>query len=154
MSFHLLEYARERRYRVRNLHDGRPLHPLRIPVMRRGRSDGYVGEEDREDAIIGYRGYVRDDGDGRLAWYVFGKQRKTVQGWVRELQAAGAVVKQDCDLEAAGDAPVEAIEVVLGIIRPYQVKPPNLSNPLIGRESRARMNATASGGVSGHPGAK
>jgi hypothetical protein len=61
----LIDYAKRQRYRVRNSYDGRPLHSLRVPVTNRGKSKGYVGTEDREDAIIGYRGYVCYDGDGR-----------------------------------------------------------------------------------------
>ena len=64
--FDLIEYADQHRYRVRNLHDGRDLHLLRVPVGQRGQSDGYTSDSDRMDAIICQHGYVSDEGDGRI----------------------------------------------------------------------------------------
>ena len=117
-EMNLIEYAAEHRYRVRNLHDGRPLHPLRVPVGGRGKSDGYTGEQDRMDAIIGRFGYVCVDGD-QLGWYLHRTNGKAAT--LRELTAAGAAVRQDGDGEAAGDAPVSAIDPLISAIRPYRV---------------------------------
>ncbi len=63
---HLVEYARQHRYRLRNLHDGEP-----VPPAPKQKSDdngvGHVGASDRWDAIVGYDGYVADEGEpGRL----------------------------------------------------------------------------------------
>ena len=117
--FDLIEYANRHRYRVRNLHDGRPLHPLRVPVGGRGKSDGYVGL-DRMDVIIGQHGYVCDEGGGRIGWYVFAKSRQGLNQWTPKLKAAGAEIKQDCDWEMAGDAPVESVDAVLAVIKPFK----------------------------------
>lgn len=62
MSLDLMDYAKRHRLRTRNLHDGRPLHPLRVPPRGRGKSDGHIGKEDRMDVIIARHGYITDEG--------------------------------------------------------------------------------------------
>lgn len=149
--FDLTSHAEKRRYRLRNLHDGRLLHPLRVPVTARGRSEGHVGKDDRMDAIIGRCGYVCDEGGGRVGWYVFSKTNHGVNAWLPNLRAAGADIKQVADGEAAGDAPAEAIGAILAIVRPFRkADRPDRSadSPLIRRRPVAGSNATASRGVS------
>ncbi len=120
MSLDLIAYARQHQYRVRNLHDGRPLHPLRVPVTARGRSLGHIRNEDRMDAIICRRGYVCSDGDGQIGWYVFARCAKGVKRWLPKLVAAGATDGQLGDCEAAGFAPAERIDEILGVLQPYR----------------------------------
>ena len=137
MSFDLTEYAAARRYRVRNLHDGRPVPPFRVRVTKRGTAKGYTGADDRDDAVIGQYGYVADGGDGRLEWFLRRTNGKAAA--VRALAAAGAIVAQDGDGEAAGSAPVSTIAVLIELIRPYTRK-----DPAIGRARAARLNAGTS----------
>jgi len=120
MSFDLLAHARQHRYRVRNLHDGRPLHPLRVPVAGRGRALGYVGGEDRMDAIICRRGYVCSDGDGQVGWYLFARCAKGINRWLPKLIATGATARQLGDGEVSGVAPAEQIGRILAVLRPYR----------------------------------
>jgi hypothetical protein len=152
--FDLTSHAEKRRYRLRNLHDGRLLHPLRVPVSARGRSEGHVGKDDRMDAIIGQHGYVTDEGGGRIGWYVFSKTNFGVNSWLPRLGAAGAEIKQVGDGEAAGHAPAEAIGAILGIVRPFRKadRPDRRTDGcLIRRRVAARGDATASGRVSAPP---
>ncbi|UCE61393.1 MAG: hypothetical protein JSU63_06520, partial [Phycisphaerales bacterium] len=72
----LLAYAREHRYRVRNLHDGKPVPPA-MPKKSSRDKVGYVGDLDRWDAIVGHRGYVAMDG-GQLTISVFYKSPQGV----------------------------------------------------------------------------
>lgn len=120
MSFDIREYARKHRYRVRNLHDGRPLLPLRVPVNGRGRAAGYKARKDRMDAIICARGYVSCDADDKLAWYLLAKSAKGVNRWLPKLTRLGAVVQQAGDHEVAGVAPIDEIESVLSVLKPYR----------------------------------
>lgn len=59
-------YAREHRYRLRNLHDGRPIPPARRMKAKdevAAAQSGYVRKEDRHDAIVGFELYLSDEGD-------------------------------------------------------------------------------------------
>jgi len=144
MSFDLIAYARARRYRVRNLHDGRPLHPLRLPRRGRGRVTGFQFADDRMDAIIGRHGYVCDDGEpGRIGWYVFAGSRKGMNRWLPKFTAAGAAIKQECDTEAAGDAPVESLDAILRVIEPFTERPAELVPRRSGRQFGQKSHATA-----------
>ncbi len=65
-DFDPLSFAREHRYRLRNLHDGRPIPPARrMKAKDEGPAtqSGYVGREDRHDAIVGYELYLSNEGD-------------------------------------------------------------------------------------------
>lgn len=61
--FDLLAYARQHRLRVRNVHDGAPVPPMRRPRAGRRRAR-LIGADDRLDAIIGRFGYVDYGGRG------------------------------------------------------------------------------------------
>jgi hypothetical protein len=145
VAFDLIEFARKHRYRVRNLHDGRPLHPLRVPVTGRDRVAGYVGDADRMDAIIGRYGYVCDDGDGRIGWYVYAGSAKGIKRWLPKLVAAGAVVRQEGTTEVAEDAPTERIDAVLRVLRPYRKQLGNAGSIRPGSRTGARIAANARG---------
>ena len=72
MAFEVVEFARERRYRVRNLHDGHPVPPARPPKHGdQGNFSGYRADGERDDAIVCRRGYVTDEGDGRIGWFLY-----------------------------------------------------------------------------------
>jgi hypothetical protein len=121
MSFDLLAYAEEHGYRVRNLHDGHPVPPVRPPYHgRRGRFAGYLGADDREDAIVCRHGYVADDGDGRIGWFLFAPTTRSMRAKLRKLEGLGVDVVQEGDSEAAGDAPVGQIAEVLAVLVPYR----------------------------------
>jgi hypothetical protein len=61
-GFDPLDYARQHRYRVRNLHDGGPV----LPARRKSKParTGYAGVEDRADAIVAHRGYLTAEDRG------------------------------------------------------------------------------------------
>lgn len=90
-------YARKRRYRLRNLHDGGA-----VPPARRRKSDpggvGYTGQADRWDAIVGYDGYVAMDGDC-LSIFLAYKTGKGVNRAIAKLEAMDARVDQVGDTE-------------------------------------------------------
>jgi hypothetical protein len=120
VSFDLLAYAAEHRFRMRNLHDGDPVPPLRRP-------DGhgpsiYRGEEDRQDAIICRDGYVDYGGWGpdRIGFCVLCRSRRALTARLRLLEQAGATVTQEGDTEAAGFAPLDRIGDVVEALRPYR----------------------------------
>lgn len=153
----LMDYAKARRFRTRNLHDGRPLHPVRVPVGGRGRSAGYIGDGDRMDAVIGKHGYIVDEGGGRLGWYVFAKSRLGLNKWLPLLRSAGATVKQEAHDEAAGDAPESSLEALIKIIRPYRRhsgQSQNQNNPGWRASVARRIDANTPGGVNTPPPSK
>jgi hypothetical protein len=119
VSFDLLAYGAEHRCRVRNLHDG-----AAVPPMRRGvqRSPGYRGA-DGMLAIIGRRGHVARDGQ-RLSWFV-ASGHPSYQ--TKPILAAGGVVQQDGDGEAAGHAPIAALAAILRAIGAYRKATPPAS---------------------------
>ncbi len=133
MSFDLLAYAKEHRYRVRNLHDGYPLLPLKPKGDHK--SVGYVGHVDRHDAIIGEYGYVDADGNpgGMLGWYLVFETARGLAPRIAKIEAAGGKVTQEGDFEAAGFIPVAGIEVALKAIKVYRIPLRNPS-PTFGAE--------------------
>jgi hypothetical protein len=143
--FDLTAYATEKRLRMRNLHDGRPLHPLRVPVGGRGRSAGYIGEADRMDAIIGRHGYIVDQGGGRLGWYLFAKSWHGLNRWLPEIQAAGATVRQEGDTEVAGNSPESALDTIIRAIQPFKVNSENAGSLRLALRTDAQDRRGASG---------
>ena len=139
MNFDLIGYARAHRYRVRNLHDGHPVPPTRAP-RRRGRPRGYWGKADRMDAIIGQYGYVTYEGNERIGWCLLLGAGWTKTTKLRELVRAGAVVTQEGDSEAAGDAPLASLPKVLKVIRSYRRRKPG-----IGQAVGPRIAVTSAG---------
>ncbi len=121
--FDLTAYAREHRYRLRNLHDGNPVPPARC-MDKTGRSTGYWGADDRMDAIVGYNGYVAMDGD-KLSVSLFYKSALGVNKAVRRLDAMGAEVGQVGDTEVGATVSVERIEDLLALIKVSRLRPPN-----------------------------
>jgi len=143
-GFDLTAYAARQGCRVRNLHDGYPVPPALPEAPRRSR--GYAGLDDRQDAIVGVNGWVVHDlpgraipgcqkcpAEGRLGWYLLcddnspAAAARSLERLVRRLLKAGATVTQRGGAEAAGFAPLAAIDAVLEIIAPYwtQVCPEN-----------------------------
>jgi len=141
-EFDLVAYAREHRYRLRNLHDGGPVPPA-IWKPPRGYRPVYVGEDDRCDAIVGRNGYVAFDGElGRLGICMFYRSGKGVNQARAKIQAMGGTVALEGDTEIAGTIPVESIEEALKLIRVSKV--PN-RNPGGNPESiRTRSQSTYS----------
>ena len=116
MSFDLREYARRHRYRVRNLHDGHPVPPGRAPKHGQRGQQAFIGE--RMDAIIGRFGYVTVE-DDCLGWYVGEISKPTAR--IKIVRGAGGIVTQLGDREAAGHAPLAALEKLLSAIGAYRV---------------------------------
>ena len=117
------EFARQHRYRLRNLHNGAPVPPFRAP--RGFQATGYAGaSRERWDAIIGQYGYVAP-GETRLEWMIAGKSERTLKRRLPMILAAGGVVEQAGDTEAAGWAPLESLAELVRAIDPYRLKPGN-----------------------------
>ena len=129
--FDLIGSARKHRYRVRNLHDGDPVPPARR-TRPKGDSPaaqaGFIGKEDRYDAIVGYDGYVTDEGNGQLRIYLEYRSAKGVNRAEARIRALGGTVTQVGDTEIAGTIPVERIEEALKLIRVSKV-PMRTPNP-------------------------
>lgn len=124
MSFDLLAYARGRRYRTRNLHDGLPVPPARQRRTSSHRA-AFGADVDRFDVIICRYGYVCSEGN-RVGWALLCRSKRSLTMCLRAVQdGPGTVVKQLGDTEAAGDAPLEALESVLGVLEPYRRRPPS-----------------------------
>ena len=126
--FDLAVFACEHRYRLRNLHDGSP-----VPPARRQRADdgrvGYIGASDRCDAIVGYDGYLADDGeDSRLGIYLCYKSARGVKKARARIKAVGGTVDQVGDVEITGTVSVDRIEDVLKLIRVSKLRPGNVEN--------------------------
>ena len=94
-TLNLTAYARKNRYRVRNLHDGDPVPPARR-TRPKGDSPaaqaGFIGKEDRYDAIVGYDGYVTDEGNGQLGIYLTYGSAKGVNRAEARIRALGGTV--------------------------------------------------------------
>ena len=133
--FDLIGYATEHRYRMRNLHDGDPVPPLRRSPEHS--PSVYRGQEDRQDAIICRDGYVDYGGWGpdRIGFCVLCRSRRALTARLKLLEQAGATVTQEGDTEAAGHAPVARIAEVLAALRPYRRReaPAGARVPTLGR---------------------
>ncbi|MBP7746552.1 MAG: hypothetical protein KA383_10495 [Phycisphaerae bacterium] len=120
MSFDLRAYAAEHRLRVRNVHDGGPVPPVRR------RSDrtavAYRSGADRADAIICRDGYVDYGGQGhdRVEFCVLCRSSRVLRARLRLLAEVGATITQMGDTEAVGHAPLTRIDEVLAALRPYR----------------------------------
>ncbi len=122
MPSDLKTYARQHRYRVRNLHDGRPVPPVR-PKRKADQPVAFIGPTERDDAIMCKRGYAHIEGD-LIGWVLLARSARALGyrlGPMRRIM--GVVVDQEGDAEAAGTAPVEALDAVLGVLEPYRRKP-------------------------------
>ncbi len=139
------------RYRVRSLHDGHPVPPARPTYHgRRGRLAGYLGADDRKDAIVCRNGCVTDDGNGRIGWFLFAPTTRSMRAKLRKLTALGVDLVQEGDTEAAGGASVEQIGDVLRVLVPYRKAK---RQPTRGTWAR-QTHATAAGRVNVRPGAR
>jgi len=89
---------------------------------RRRRSDQVFGRaEDRFDAIIGYNGWVADEGeDGRLGFYLSFKNGHGVTKAKPILDRIGAVVRQESVNELAGSVPESNIETACNLIKAFR----------------------------------
>ncbi len=128
-TFDLTAYAQEHRYRVRNLHDGHPVPPA-WRTKNHDAATGHVGREDRCDAIVGYDGYICDEGAGQLGLCLFYRSARGVKKAEARIRALGGTVTQIGDTEIAGTVPAERIEDALRLIRASRVHPGN-PNPKI-----------------------
>lgn len=129
VGFDLLAYARKHRYRTRNLSDGRACPPARS-MKPKGPAPtaqvGHIGQDDRFDAIVGYDGYVCDQGaPGWLGIYLSYKSSKGVGRASGCIEGLGGRVDQVGDTEVAGVVPVEAVEEALRLIRVSRLMPGN-----------------------------
>jgi hypothetical protein len=120
-DFDLVAYARKYRYRLRNLHDGGPVPPA-IWKAPPGHRSAYAGPEDRCDAIVGFDGYIADEGEpGQLGICLFYGSAKGVNKARAKLKAMGGKVTQEGDTEIAGTIPIEAIKEALALIKVSKV---------------------------------
>ena len=136
----LVAYAREHRYRLRNLHDGGPVPPA-IWKPPKGYKPVYTGAEDRFDAIVGYDGYVAMDGD-ELSVCLFYRSTKGVNRAITRLKAMGGRMDQEGDTEVGATVPVSQIEEVLRLIKVSKLQP--------GDASRFRSHTDAVLGAESH----
>ena len=121
-AFDLLAYAHSHRYRLRNLHDGAPGPPARRKT--KSTKTGYVGADDRSDAIVGHRGYVTAE-DGGLGIFLFFKSGRGVACAKTEIAAHGGRVTQEGDHELAAWLPIEKLDAALKLIRVSKLRPGN-----------------------------
>ena len=141
MSFDLMAYARQRRYRVRNLHDGHAVPPARAPRHgERGPVQGYVGADDRMDVITGKHGCVAMDGE-RLSVFASYRSRRAKTAGMAKLINAGVTINQEGDTEVGGWAPVDRIEAVLCAIGATKLRPPNSGSYTRSAPARHRFPA-------------
>lgn len=132
MSFDLIAYAKEHRYRVRNLHDGYAVPPVRRVARA---TTGAAGIE-RDDVIACRYGYVGDYGPGKLGWYLTSEKGTAhlMSSKLPQLEALGGEVTQVGDFEAAGWAPEGRIGDVLKILAVVKLHPGNPNPTLEGLE--------------------
>ena len=121
MTFDLMAYARQRRYRVRNLHDGHEVPPARPPKHgERGPVPGYVGASDRMDAVIGRNGYICDAGNGQLGWYLEAGTKRRLSAKLQRLAELGIEPHQLGDAEAAGEVGREMFSSLATVLQLYR----------------------------------
>ncbi len=121
-GFDLIEYARKHRYRVRNIHDGGPVPPAQRKT--KSTKPGYVGTEDRADAIVGQRGFVTIENTG-LEIFLFFKSGRGVALAKTEIKAIDGQVTQEGDCELAAWLPIEKLDAALKLIRVSKLRPGN-----------------------------
>ena len=129
LASNLVEYARKHRYRLRNLHDGGPVPPARYRKLK-GKAPvgqaGYIGQDDRHDAIVGYDGCIADEGEpGQLGICLFYKSGRGVKRAHARIQAMGGTIKQVGDAELAGSVPVDRIQEALKLVKVSKLSPGN-----------------------------
>ncbi len=138
-DFDLTAYARKHRYRLRNLHKGHAVPPARR-TKSHDPATGYTGQEDRCDAIVGYDGYICDEGAGQLGFCLFYRSARGVKRAEARIRALGGTVTQIGDTEIAGTIPLERIEEALKLIRVSKLHPGN-PNPTVLPRSTTRTGA-------------
>ncbi len=124
IGINLTEYARKHRLRTRNLHDGHPAPPARLmPKRRASDRTGYIGVDDRLDAIVGYCGALTDEGRQGLGIYLHYKTSKGVKIGIKKILEVGGTIHQVGDFEMMGYIPWDRIEDALKLIRASKLKP-------------------------------
>jgi len=119
-DFDLMAFAKWEGYVTRNLHDGGRVPPG-LPARTGLRaSRGHTGP-DSSDAIVGERGYITYEGNGRIGWYYFNPTDHPTRIALRKLAKLSANVVQLSAQEAAGDAPLGALRPLLVYIRASRV---------------------------------
>jgi hypothetical protein len=122
--FDLVSYARERRLRLRDLHDGNPVPPVFTRAKPRYRSS-----RDSDPAIVCRYGYVHAEPPG-LGWAAFFKSARGLRACLGQVEKIDGVrILQVGDSEAAGWAPVEAVERLLEILVVRRRRPPAPGRP-------------------------
>jgi len=112
-------FAQTHGYRLRNLHDGHPVPPLRKTTPRM--SHGY--KSDRHDAILCEFGYVDSQDNETIGWCLLTDSERKLNHRLRKLELLdGVTVNQLGDTEASGVAPKSSIHCVLGVLKPLRIK--------------------------------
>ena len=126
------KYARDHRFRTRNVNDGHLVPPVRRVVRA---TIGAAGLE-RDYVIACKFGYVGEYGPGKVGWYLTSPKETAHASLskVPQLEAVGAVVTQVGDYEAAGWAPEDRIDDVLKILAVVKLHPGNPNPTLEGLE--------------------
>lgn len=142
-GFDLITFARKNRYRIRNLHDGGMVPPARhtkpkgdLPTAQ----VGFIGRDDRCDVIVGYDGYILDEGNGRLGVYLCYKSSRGVKRAQDRIGALAGSVTQVGDTEIVGNVPVSRIKDAVKLIRVSKLAMRN-PNPTFGHHLGERTRA-------------
>ena len=125
-EFDLIGYSRRNRFRIGNIHDGRPVPPARSTC--KSKRIGYSGADDRLDVIVGQRGYVTTENDSLTIFVFFNSARGVTRANSTIATLAGQVTQEgDCELTAS--LPVAALDDALKLIRVSKLHPGNPNPP-------------------------
>jgi len=114
----LLELAKKKKLKVRNLVDGFPVPPMRQTERK---SRGYRGDKDASWAVIGRLGYIQQDGSTMSCSMFLPNSRKTKM-CVKEAERLGASIKQQGDTELSFTFPQNRFVAVSKMIAAFKEK--------------------------------
>ena len=112
--FDLQSFATKHRYRLRNLHDGFPVQPVKLK-KKVGTQAGYWGD-DRYDVIVGRNGYISQDGD-KLSICLFYKSKHGVTVSKKRLMGIDAEIVQVGETEISATFPEDRLDEALDLIK-------------------------------------
>lgn len=119
----VISLARKKKFRTRNIHDGRSVPPMRASKSKK-MSKGYTSTEDRCDVIICKHGFIDDCDRNYYGCFLGGISTRRLNLCLAELEKLDGSVLQHGDSEAYIKIHKKYIELACKVMCPWKKRKP------------------------------